>query len=93
VVPTDGGIVLSKDELVLTQHADGTVHEFSAVCTHQGCTVDWVKDSVIRCPATGAYSKLGPARSYPDPRAEPYPPSPSPSATAASSPAEEVIDA
>jgi len=53
-VPTGGGIVLSKDELVLTQDADGTVHGFSAVCTHQGCTVDSVKDGVISCPCHGS---------------------------------------
>ena len=53
-VPTGGGLILSKDQLVLTHDADGTVHGFSAVCTHQGCTVTAVKNEVITCPCHGS---------------------------------------
>jgi Rieske Fe-S protein len=53
-VPTGGGLILSNFQLVLTHDADGTVHGFSAVCTHQGCVVNAVKDDVITCPCHGS---------------------------------------
>jgi Rieske Fe-S protein len=49
-VPAGGGVILSKSKIVLTRGTDGTVHGFSAVCTHQGCTVDSVRGGVINCP-------------------------------------------
>ena len=67
-VPTGGGVVLRDDAIVLTRTAGGDLHCFSAVCTHQGCTVDSVTEGTIDCPchgsrfdaATGAVRK-GPA--------------------------------
>jgi Rieske Fe-S protein len=53
-VPTGGGVILSKSKIVLTRGTDGTVHGFSAVCTHQGCTVDRVSGGVISCPCHGS---------------------------------------
>jgi len=49
-VPAGGGIVLAGKGVVLTKSADGTVHAFSATCTHQGCTVDRVAAGTIDCP-------------------------------------------
>jgi len=39
---------------VLTRTVDGELHAFSAVCTHQGCTVDRVADGTIDCPCHGS---------------------------------------
>lgn len=53
-VPIAGGVVLTADKIVLTRDANGAVHGFSAVCTHQGCTVDSVVDGAISCPCHGS---------------------------------------
>ena len=54
VVPVGGGKVVEADKIVLTQPAKGRYKAFSAVCTHQGCTVGEVKDGVIACPCHGS---------------------------------------
>jgi Rieske Fe-S protein len=53
-VPAGGGVILSGPKIVLTRDAGGTLHGFSAVCTHQGCVVDKVADGVISCPCHGS---------------------------------------
>jgi Rieske Fe-S protein len=67
-VPVGGGVILGGPRIVVTQPAKGTFKAFTAVCTHQACTVGMVKDNVISCPCHGsAYSatdgsvKNGPA--------------------------------
>ena len=53
-VPVSGGIVLAGAQVVLTRDAAGQVHGFSAVCTHQGCTVSTVAGGTIDCPCHGS---------------------------------------
>ena len=53
-VPVGGGKVVEADKIVITQPAKGRYKAFSAVCTHQGCTVGEVKDGVIACPCHGS---------------------------------------
>ena len=53
-VPTGGGVVLDTDRVVVTRPTADDVHAFSAVCTHQGCTVDTVADGTIDCPCHGS---------------------------------------
>ena len=53
-VPVGGGVVLTGESLVVTRPAPDDVHAFSAVCTHQGCTVDTVADGTIDCPCHGS---------------------------------------
>lgn len=53
-IPVGGGIVLGGAHVVLTRDSSGAVHGFSAVCTHQGCTVSSVRDGVITCPCHGS---------------------------------------
>lgn len=52
-VPVGGGIVLADEQLVITQPARGEFKGFTAVCTHQGCTVNRVADT-IDCPCHGS---------------------------------------
>jgi len=53
-VPVGGGVVLAKDKVVVTRPAADDVRAFSAVCTHQGCTVDGVAGGIISCPCHGS---------------------------------------
>jgi Rieske Fe-S protein len=53
-VPVKGGVILEKQRIVVTQPDAGTFKAFSAVCTHQACTVGSVKDNVISCPCHGS---------------------------------------
>src|SRR5262245_53635806 len=46
-VPAGGGLILPTARIVLTRGGNGTVHGFSAVCTHQGCTVTSIRNGVI----------------------------------------------
>lgn len=50
-VPANGGLIITDPEpLVITQPASGDFKCFTAICTHQGCTVGSVEDNVIICP-------------------------------------------
>ncbi len=53
-LPEGGGLVLSADGVVVTRNDHGDVHAFSAMCTHQGCTVGGVANDVIVCPCHGS---------------------------------------
>ena len=52
-VPLGGGLILAEQQLVITQPTKGDFKGFSAVCTHQGCTVNEVTDT-IGCPCHGS---------------------------------------
>jgi Rieske Fe-S protein len=53
-VPVGGGVVLTDDKLVVTQPTEGEFKCFTAVCTHEGCTVGRVESGEIRCPCHGS---------------------------------------
>jgi Rieske Fe-S protein len=53
-VPVDGGVVLDGPQVVVTQPSSGTFKAFTAVCTHQQCLVDNVKNGLITCPCHGS---------------------------------------
>jgi len=57
-VPVGGGTVLAAQKLVLTQPTAGTVKAFSAICTHQGCTVSEVSGGTINCPCHGSRFRI-----------------------------------
>ena len=53
-VPVDGGYIDTTANIVVTQPSAGEYKAFTAICTHQGCTVSSVKDNVIQCPCHGS---------------------------------------
>ncbi|WP_343244981.1 Rieske (2Fe-2S) protein [Streptomyces sp. SID14478] len=53
-IPVGGGTVFADKKVVVTQPAQGDFKAFSAVCTHQGCTVKDVADGTINCPCHGS---------------------------------------
>jgi Rieske Fe-S protein len=53
-VPAGGGLVVEGAKVVLVRESGDTVQGFSAVCTHQGCTVTGVQDGQIVCPCHGS---------------------------------------
>ena len=67
-IPVGGGKILDGIKVVVTQPTEGDYKAFSAICTHNQCTVSSVENNVILCrchlsefdAATGAVRK-GPA--------------------------------
>ncbi|MET7550864.1 Rieske (2Fe-2S) protein [Streptomyces sp. NPDC005500] len=53
-VPVGGGVVLKDQKIVVTRDSNGAARAFSAVCTHQGCTVASVSNGTINCPCHGS---------------------------------------
>ncbi|WP_225850564.1 Rieske (2Fe-2S) protein [Streptomyces sp. HPF1205] len=53
-IPVGGGKVFADQKVVVTQPTAGRFQGFSAVCTHQGCTVSDVSGGTINCPCHGS---------------------------------------
>ena len=53
-VPVGGGVVLTDEKIVIAQPTEGDFKAFSAVCTHQGTTLDEVQSEGIHCPNHGS---------------------------------------
>jgi Rieske Fe-S protein len=53
-IPVGGGKVFDGKNVVVTQPVSGEFVAFSAVCTHQGCSVATVLDGTINCPCHGS---------------------------------------
>ncbi|WP_133913607.1 Rieske (2Fe-2S) protein [Streptomyces sp. NBC_00582] len=49
-IPEGGGKIFTAEKVVVTQPTKGDFKAFSAVCTHQGCTVGSVANGTINCP-------------------------------------------
>ena len=52
--PVGGGKVIDAIKVVITQPTAGDFKAFSAVCTHQGCTVSSVSGGTINCACHGS---------------------------------------
>ncbi|MBL1086200.1 Rieske (2Fe-2S) protein [Streptomyces actinomycinicus] len=57
-IPEGGGKVFKEQKIVVTQPKKGDFKAFSAVCTHQGCTVNKVADGTIDCPCHGSRFRI-----------------------------------
>ena len=53
-VPAGGGKILADKKIVITQPRAGSFEAFTAVCTHQGCTVSSVSGGTVNCPCHGS---------------------------------------
>lgn len=53
-IPVGGGTIFKNEEVVVTQPKDGEFKAFSAICTHQRCTVATVSDGTINCTCHGS---------------------------------------
>ncbi|MBL1107725.1 Rieske (2Fe-2S) protein [Streptomyces sp. 5-8] len=57
-IPEGGGKVFKEEKIVVTQPKKGDFKAFSAICTHQGCTVNRVADGTIDCPCHGSKYRI-----------------------------------
>lgn len=57
-IPVGGGKVYGDDMVVVTQPSQGAYKAFTAVCTHQGCTVSTVQNGLIKCACHGSEFKI-----------------------------------
>ncbi|MGA5322838.1 Rieske (2Fe-2S) protein [Streptomyces seoulensis] len=53
-IPEGGGKIFTAEKVVVTQPKKGEYKAFSAICTHQGCTLNKVADGTIDCPCHGS---------------------------------------
>lgn len=57
-IPVGGGKIFKDEEIVVTQPEQGQFKAFSAICTHQRCTVTSVSDGTINCPCHGSKFRI-----------------------------------
>ncbi|MEU6393768.1 Rieske (2Fe-2S) protein [Streptomyces sp. NPDC046939] len=73
-IPVGGGKVFADKKVVVTQPTQGDFKAFSAVCTHQGCTVNSVSGGTINCPCHGSKYRIADASVAGGPAPRPLPP-------------------
>ncbi|MFH9063965.1 Rieske (2Fe-2S) protein [Streptomyces coeruleorubidus] len=57
-IPVGGGKIFKEEEVVVTQPEQGRFKAFSAICTHQRCTVASVSDGTINCVCHGSKFRI-----------------------------------
>ena len=57
-IPVGGGTVFKEQKVVVVQPKSGEFKAFSAICTHQGCSVGSVANGTIDCPCHGSKFKI-----------------------------------
>ncbi|MET7776388.1 Rieske (2Fe-2S) protein [Streptomyces mirabilis] len=72
-IPVGGGKVFKEQKIVVTQPKKDEFKAFSAICTHQGCTVNKVADGTIDCPCHGSKYRITDASVVHGPATRPLP--------------------
>ena len=72
-VPEGGGVILAKEQVVVTQPTAGEFACFSSICTHQGCEVGDVDGGTINCPCHGSQFSIEDGSVVTGPAAAPLP--------------------
>ena len=72
-IPVGGGVIFDDQKIVVTQPTVGEFKAFSAVCTHQHCTVTRVEDGVIKCPCHGSAFSIADGSVKDGPAPDPLP--------------------
>ncbi|MEV6484504.1 Rieske (2Fe-2S) protein [Streptomyces sp. NPDC051576] len=69
-IPVGGGKIFKDQKIVVTQPTKDEFKAFSAICTHQGCTVGTVANGTIDCPCHGSKYRVadGSVESGPAPK-------------------------
>ncbi|GAA2412699.1 Rieske 2Fe-2S domain-containing protein [Streptomyces coeruleofuscus] len=57
-IPVGGGKIFKDEEVVVTQPEQGRFKAFSAICTHQRCTLASVSDGTINCVCHGSKFRI-----------------------------------
>lgn len=73
-IPVGGGKVFADVKVVVTQPTAGDFKAFSAVCTHQGCTVRTIADGIINCPCHFSKFRIADGSVAGGPARRPLPP-------------------
>lgn len=72
-IPEGGGKIFKEQKVVVTQPQKGEFKAFSAICTHQGCTVSKVADGTIDCACHGSEFHIADGSVAKGPATEPLP--------------------
>ncbi|MEU9230480.1 Rieske (2Fe-2S) protein [Streptomyces massasporeus] len=72
-IPVGGGKIFKDEKVVVTQPEPGQFKAFSAICTHQGCTVATVSDGTIDCPCHGSKFRVADGAVAHGPATQPLP--------------------
>ncbi|MEU8891735.1 Rieske (2Fe-2S) protein [Streptomyces sp. NPDC048442] len=73
-IPVGGGKVFKDEKVVVTQPVAGSFKAFSAICTHQGCSVANVSGGTINCLCHGSKYRVADASVAAGPAPQPLPP-------------------
>ncbi|MFJ8594459.1 Rieske (2Fe-2S) protein [Streptomyces sp. NPDC093598] len=72
-IPVGGGKIFKDEEVVVTQPEQGRFEAFSAICTHQRCTVGSVSGGTINCPCHGSRFQIADGAVTQGPATRPLP--------------------
>jgi Rieske Fe-S protein len=72
-IPVGSGHIVSSPPVVVVRTSADHVLGFSAICTHQGCTVSSISNSTIDCPCHGSQFALTTGKVVAGPAPRPLP--------------------
>jgi len=75
-IPVGGGMVILKDDVVVTQPVAGEFKACSAVCPHVGCLLGKVANGTIDCPCHGSTFRISDGSVVTGPATRPLTPVP-----------------